>query len=212
MHTKVYPKTFLWLFAGLLITFLTGYFVGFNPNMLYNIANMWYILIILELFAVIYLSARITKMHYGTAILYYLLYCFITGLTFSSIFVVFQIQSIMFTFGVTALLFGAFAFLGYVTKIDLSKISTMLFMGLIGIILVSIVNIFLGNSTLDIILGCIGLILFVGYTAYDIQKIKYLQNTIDENKLPIYGALQLYLDFINIFMYLLRLFGRGSDS
>lgn len=107
---------------------------------------------------------------------------------------------------------STFPFLGYVTKIDLSKISTMLFMGLIGIILLSILNIFMGNSTLDIILGCIGLILFIGYTAYDMQKIKYLQNTIDENKLPIYGALQLYLDFINIFMYLLRLFGRGSDS
>lgn len=212
MDSKVYPKTFLWLFIGLLVTFATGYFVCLNPNMLYNVANMWFIFVLIEFFAVIYLSARIGKMKYTTAIIYYLIYSFVTGLTFSSIFVLFDLGSIMLTFGATALVFGIFAFIGYVTKINLGKISSMLFMGLIGIIVVSLINIFLGNSTLDILICCLGMIIFVGYTAYDMQKIKYLSDYIDEDKLPIYGALQLYLDFINIFMYLLRLFGRSNDS
>lgn len=211
MNKEIYPKMFLWLFIGLLVTFGTGFYVCQNANMLYNIANMWWLFVIIELFAVIYLSTRIQKMKYSTAVVYYLLYSFVTGLTFSSIFVVFNISSIILTFGVTAIIFALFAAIGYFTKIDLSKLGSMLFMALIGIILMSLVNLFMHNDTFDLIISCLGILIFVGYTAYDIQKVKHLSNYIDEQKLPIYGALQLYLDFINIFLYLLRIFGRSND-
>lgn len=208
---KIYPKVFMWLFVGLFITFGTGMFITTNPVMLYNVVNYYLIFILLELFFVIYLSARIQKMKYMTAMLYYLLYSFVTGITFSTLFAVFEISSIMYVFGITAFVFLIFAALGYFTKIDLSKISMILFMGLIAIIVMSLINVFVGNDTFDLIICIIGIVIFIGYIAYDMQKIRMLSNYISEDKLPIYGALQLYLDFINIFVYLLRIFGRRND-
>lgn len=208
---KIYPKVFMWLFVGLFITFGTGMFITTNPVMLYNVVNYYLIFILLELFFVIYLSARIQKMKYTTAMLYYLLYSFVTGITFSTLFAVFEISSIMYVFGITAFVFLIFAALGYFTKIDLSKISMILFMGLIAIIVMSLINVFVGNDTFDLIICIIGIVIFIGYIAYDMQKIRMLSNYIPEDKLPIYGALQLYLDFINIFVYLLRIFGRRND-
>ncbi len=208
---KVYSKVFMWLFVGLFITFGTGIFITTNPVMLYNVVNYYFIFIILELFFVIYLSARIQKMKYTTAMIYYLLYSFVTGITFSTLFAVFEISSIMYVFGITAFVFLVFAAIGYFTKIDLSKISMILFMGLIAIIIMSLVNMFMGNETFDLIICIIAIAVFIGYIAYDMQKIRMLSNYIPEDKFPIYGALQLYLDFINIFVYLLRIFGRRND-
>ena len=118
----------------------------------------------------------------------------------------------MFIFALTALLFGIFALLGYTTNTDLSKFSTIFLMGLIGIILATIINIFLNNSMLEIIISWVSIILFLGITAHDIQKIKSLSNVItDENAIAIIGALDLYLDFINIFIDLIKLFGKTRD-
>lgn len=213
MNQKIYAKTFLWLCLGLLITFATGFYVCSNENMIYNIfsTSAYWIIFIVELVLVIFLSARIQKMKYGTAIACYTLYSFVSGLTFASVFVLFDIASIILIFGVTAVLFAIFGAIGYFTKIDLSKISMILFMGLISIIVMTVINIFVGNSTFDIIICILGIAIFVGYIAYDMQKIKHLQNYIDENKLPIYGAFQLYLDFINLFLYLIRLLGNRKD-
>ena len=121
--------------------------------------------------------------------------------------------SIIFVFLVTALIFGLFALFGYVTNIDLTKIGTYFIIGLFGCIICSIVNIFLHNSTFDLLISIGFVILFIGMTAYDVQKIKYManNNVIPMENVPIYGALQLYLDFINIFIELLRLFGRRDD-
>lgn len=213
MNQKIYAKTFLWLCLGLLITFATGFYVCSNENMIYNIfsTSAYWIIFIVELVLVIFLSARIQKMKYGTAVACYTLYSFVSGLTFASVFVLFDIASIILIFGVTAVLFAIFGAIGYFTKIDLSKISMILFMGLISIIVMTVINIFVGNSTFDIIICILGIAIFVGYIAYDMQKIKHLQNYIDENKLPIYGAFQLYLDFINLFLYLIRLLGNRKD-
>jgi len=211
MTNMVYPKTFMWLFVGLAITFLTGFYVSINSNMLYNVVNNWYILILIEFGIVIYLGARITKMKYVTAMISYLLYSFVTGLTFAAIFVVFAISSIINIFAVAAVLFLIFAAIGYFAKIDLTKWGSMLLMALIGLIIMILVNLFLNNSTFDLVISCVGVLIFVIYTAYDIQKIKQLEEYIDEDKLPIYGAFQLYLDFINIFIYLLRIFGKARD-
>lgn len=209
--SDILKKVFGWMFIGLLVTFVTGYVVSINPNMFYSMINSYLLLAIIEIVLVIILSARIAKMNPLTARIMFILYSFVSGLTFSSIFVVYQMTSIMIVFLITALMFGMFSFVGYATKTDLTKIGTYLFIGLIAIIVSTIINIFIGNSMFEIIICSISILIFLGFTVYDIKKIKSLESVIDEDNLAIYGALQLYLDFINIFIDLLRLFGNSRD-
>jgi len=214
MENKLYPKVFMWMAVGLLVTFLTGFIVSTNENMLLSIfgGGKYFFFIIAELAVVIFLSARIHKMKATTARICFILYSFLTGLTFSSIFVVYELESIMLIFLVAAFLFGVFAIIGYKTNIDLSKLGTILIMLLLGIIVCTVVNIFLGNETFDIIICIVSIVVFLGFVAYDIQKIKRLENSMmEEDKIAIIGALELYLDFINIFLDLLRLFGNSRD-
>jgi len=210
---KIFSKIFFWMFIGLAITFGVGYYVALNENMLYNVFSSYYIfLIIAEIVVVIWLSARIRKMSPTTAKILFCLYSFITGLTFSSIFVVYRMTSIISVFGITALIFLIFALIGHFTKIDLSKLSVYLFMALIGIIICSIINMFVGSETFDLGITIVALIVFIIYVAYDIQLIKRnLYQISEEDNLAIYGALELYLDFINIFLRLLQLFGKSRD-
>ncbi len=210
---KIYSKVFLWMFLGLLVTFITGIYVSTNENILIFLFqnNGFIFAIIAELITVIFLTARIRKMSPTTARISFLLYSFLTGLTFSSIFLVYELSSILIIFLVAALLFGIFALIGNYTSIDLTKFGTFLIMMLFGIIICTLINIFLNNSTFDIIITIISLIVFLGYTAYDIQKVKLLEDEIEEDNLAIYGALQLYLDFINILLDLLNLFGKNRD-
>lgn len=210
-NNKVFGKVFMWMFIGLLITFLTGYVVSSNDNMLYNIfsGGTYFILIIIELVLVVYLSARIHKMQVTTARIVFILYSFVSGLTFGSIFIVFKMSSIMLIFLITAILFGIFALIGRFTKLDLTKAGTILLMMLFGIVICTFVNVFLKNDTLDLFVSYISIIIFLGFTAYDMQKIKMLSYEFDdEDKIAIIGALELYLDFINIFIDLLRIFGK----
>lgn len=213
MKNNLYSKMFMWMFVGLLITFLVGYYVSTNENMIYNIfaTKFYWVIYIAEIVTVIVLSARILKMSKNGAIFGFLLYSFLSGLTFSSIFLTFKMSSIIFIFLITALVFLIFALIGYFTKINLTKLGTILFMGLIGILIASIINIFLQSQTFDLILVIIGIIVFIGYIAYDINKVKRLEGQIDEDKLSIIGALELYLDFINLFIRLLQLFGKNKD-
>ena len=210
---KIFSKIFFWMFIGLAITFGVGYYVSLNENMLYNVFSKYYMFfIIAELVVVIWLSARINKMQPMTAKILFCIYSFITGLTFSSIFVVYEMMSIMLIFGITSLIFLIFALIGYYTNIDLTKLGVYLFMGLIGIIICSIINIFIGSYKFDLGITIVCLIIFIAYIAYDIQVIKKrLYHISNEDNLAIYGALQLYLDFINIFIRLLRLFGKSRD-
>lgn len=209
-NNRIFSKVFMWMFIGLLVTFLTGYIVSVNDTMIYNIFSKgtYFLLVILELVLVIVLSARIHKMQTTTARILFILYSFVTGLTFGSIFVVYNITSIMLVFIITSVLFGIFALIGNFTKLDLTKIGTILLMLLLGVVICTIVNMFLNNSMFDLVVSCISIVIFLGFVAYDIQKIKKLSLEIeDENKLAIIGALELYLDFINIFLDLLRIFG-----
>ena len=210
---NVFSKVFMWMFIGLAITFGIGYYVSINPNMLFNVFGSYYwLLVIAELVVVIWLSARIRKMKPTTAKLLFCAYSFLTGLTFSSIFVIYEISSIIYVFGITAVLFLIFALIGYFTKIDLTKIGVYLFMILFGVIICSIINIFVGSETFDLGITIVCLIVFIIYIAYDMQIIKRNLYLIpEEDNLSIYGALQLYLDFINIFLRLLQLFGRSRD-
>lgn len=213
MENKLLSKTFLWMFLGLLVTFATGYAVSSNPVMIENVfGGMFYIFIILELVLVLVLSARVMKMSPVGAKICFLLYSFVSGLTFSSIFIVYNLTSITSVFLISALVFGIMALIGYTTKVDLTKVGFYLMMALIGAIIVMIVNIFLNNPMVDTFISIVCLIIFIGITAYDVQKIKALESSgLPEDNLAIYGALDLYLDFINIFLHLLQFFGKSDD-
>lgn len=201
------------MFLGLLVTFATGYAVSSNPVMIENVfGGMFYIFIILELVLVLVLSARVMKMSPVGAKMWFLLYSFVSGLTFSSIFIVYNLTSITSVFLISALVFGIMALIGYTTKVDLTKVGFYLMMALIGAIIVMIVNIFLNNPMVDTFISIVCLIVFIGITAYDVQKIKALESSgLPEDNLAIYGALDLYLDFINIFLHLLQFFGKSDD-
>ncbi len=198
---------------GLLVTFATGYAVSNNTVMLENVfGGMYWVFIVLEFILVIVLSARVMKMSPVGAKICFLLYSFVSGLTFSSVFVVYNLTSVMTVFLVSALVFGVMALIGYTTQVDLSKLGFYLLMALLGAIIVMIVNAFLNNPVIYTIISIVCLIIFIGVTAYDVQKIKALETSgLPEDNLAIYGALDLYLDFINIFIHLLQLFGKSDD-
>lgn len=213
--STVMRKTFGWMAMCLLITALTA--MGFvNSGLFYHIASsgaMW-LLIIAELVLVFVLSARINKMSVATATIMLIVYSALNGVTLSFIFVVYSLGSIAKTFFITTGMFGVMALVGATTKRDLSKLGSILFMALIGLIIASLVNIFLRSSGLDWIISLIGVVLFTALTAYDVQRVKQLAAESDlyddtqVGRLSVISALSLYLDFINLFLYLLRFFGR----
>lgn len=213
LDNKVYSKMFTWLFVGLMITFVSGYCLSLNEVLLYNILTIGIIPIIVIEFAIaIIMGFRIGKMKPITTKICYILYSIATGITFSTIFLTYQMTSIMFIFLVTAVVFGICAILGYTTKLDLTKFSSILFITLLASLLVSLLNIFVFKSTqLEFWLSIILILVFLGYIAYDMKSVKYLMNSIGEEKAAVYGAFQLYLDFINIFIRLLQLFGKSDD-
>ena len=214
MKDNLISKTFLWMCFGLLITFITGYFVAHNEVMLENIYGGWgyWIFVIVELLLVIVLSARIMRMKPATAKVCFLLYSFVSGLTFASIFVYYAIDSIMIIFLVAAIIFAVMAIIGYTTNVDLTRIGTYLFFALVAVLVVALINIFIGSSMLAMIISIVCVLIFIGITAYNVQKIKALENSgLPKENLAIYGALDLYLDFINLFIHLLSIFGKSRD-
>ena len=217
MVSKVMRKTFGWMTMCLLITALTAMGVV-NSGLFYQIASsgaMW-LLIIAELVLVFVLTARINKMSVATATIMLIAYSALNGVTLSFIFVVYSPGSIAKTFFITTGMFGVMALVGATTKRDLSKMGSILFMALIGLIIASLVNIFLHSSGLDWIISLIGVVLFTALTAYDVQRVKRLATESDlyddtqVGRLAVISALSLYLDFINLFLYLLRFFGRND--
>lgn len=209
---NVFKKVYMWMFIGLLLTFATGYFVSINENMAYKVYNLYWVLAIIEIILVIVLSARIGKMNITTSRIMFLTYSFVSGLTFSSVFIAYDMRSIIIVFLISSLLFLIFAILGYITKLDLTSVGTFLLMALIGIVICSIINIFVGNGTFEIVICSISILIFLGFTAYDVNKIKQLRDIYpDEDSLAIVGALELYLDFINIFLDLLRIVANNRD-
>ncbi len=209
---ELYPKVFTWLFVGLLVTFLTGYCLSINEEMVYNLVSTvpYWLLIVIELGVAIFFSVRINKMSKITASICYLIYSFITGITFSTIFIVYNLSSIMFVFLVTAITFLIFAIIGYTTKKDVSGWGSFLMMALLAVIVTSIVNIFIKSSTMDLIITLISVVIFLGYVIYDMKNVERLA-LVNSEAGPIYGAFQLYLDFINIFVDLLKLLGNSDN-
>ena len=209
-------KVYVWMTLALVLTGVTAYGVASSPGvreaLLTNPILFWG-LVIAEFALVIGISAAINKLSLTTATLMFVLYSVINGATLSSIFLVYTTSSIATVFFITAGTFAVMALIGYTTKKDLTSMGEILFMALIGIIIATIVNIFVKSSGLEMIVSYLGVLIFVGLTAYDSQKIKnMLQMAPDAGegaqKLALLGALTLYLDFINLFIYLLRIFGR----
>ena len=212
-------KVYVWMALALAITGVTAFGVANSPNIMiaiYSNRAVFWGLIIAELALAFVVSGMINRLSLTTATLLFTLYSVLNGVVLSSIFVIYSGTSIAKVFFITAGTFAAMAVYGYTTKRDLSTMGRLMFMGLIGLIIASIVNLFIKSSGLDLILSYIGVIVFVGLTAWDTQKIKQMlamQEDIDEGaqKIALVGALSLYLDFINLFLYLLRIFGGSRD-
>lgn len=212
-------KVYVWMTMALVITGITAYGVASSPGLMMtlfqNSAIIWG-LIIAEFALVVAISAAIKKLSLTTATFLFILYSVINGATLSLIFAVYTRTSIAQVFFITAGTFGVMSLYGYFTKKDLTSIGKLLLMALIGLIIATLVNAFLVKSSgFDLILSYIGVLIFVGLTAWDTQKIKRMlamQSDMGEGaqKVALLGALSLYLDFINLFLYLLRIFGNRN--
>ena len=209
-------SVYIWLALALAVTGLTAMTIATQPQIVYAIfANraIFWMLILAELGMVIYLSARIMSMSFATAGIVFVVYALLNGVTLSSLFMAYTAESIAQTFFVTAGTFGAMAVIGFLVKRDLSAIGRFFYMALIGLIIATVANAFFHNSGLAMICNYAGVVIFSGLTAYDTQKIKNMLvqfgDRRDETvmKLALLGSLSLYLDFINLFLYLLRFLG-----
>jgi FtsH-binding integral membrane protein len=209
-------KVYVWMTLALVITGVTAYGVATSPGLMMAIATnklLFWGLIIAEFGLVVAISAAINKLSLTTATLLFVLYSVINGATLSFIFAIYTMSSIASVFFITAGTFAVMAVIGYTTKKDLTSMGKILFMALIGIIIATVVNIFLKSTGLQMIVSYLGVLIFVGLTAYDSQKIKQMLLMAPDagegaQKIALLGALSLYLDFVNLFIYLLRIFGR----
>lgn len=209
-------KVYVWMTLALVITGFTAYGVATSPGILqaiYTNQILFWGLIIAEFALVFGVSAAINRLSLTTATLMFILYSVINGALLSYIFLAYTASSVATVFFITAGTFAAMAVIGYTTKTDLSSMGKILFMALIGLLIATLVNIFVKSSGLTLILSYVGVLIFVGLTAWDSQKIKQMLLQAPDagegaQKLALLGALTLYLDFINLFIYLLRIFGK----
>ncbi|WNJ21034.1 Bax inhibitor-1/YccA family protein [Pontibacter sp. G13] len=203
---------------GLLITALSAYFVATNQALMtfFYSGITRYVVMFAPLIFVIVLASRIHKMSFTNASLTFAAYSLVNGISLAFIFWMFEMSGIVQTFAVTAGTFGAMALIGWTSKMDLSRIGSVLWMALIGLIIASVVNVFLGSPMMDFIISGAGVLIFSGLTAWDVQKLLRIGAHADPEsdstrKVALMGALTLYLDFINLFLFLLRFFGGGRD-
>ena len=213
-QAQLIRKVYTWMFAALLITAGVAYRVSTSEQllgMIFSSKLSFYGLIIAQVGIVWYLSSRIQALTLLTATILFAAYSILMGVTMSAIFVVYTQASISSTFLITAMTFGVMSLYGYTTKKDLTSWGGILLMAVVGLIIASVVNIFLASSMFEFIISCVGVLIFVGLTAYDTQKIKALLENHQDNeegqKIALLGSLTLYLDFINLFLFLLRLLG-----
>lgn len=215
-ENKIYGKTFFWMFLGLLGSGIIAWYT-YSSGLFLNIimGNSYNILLIIELVVVLAFSLLFRKLPPTIVGILYFVYAMINGITLSTTFAIFDLHSIVYLFIISALVFGAFALIGFFTKKDLSSWSPYITVFLIAGILISLINVFiLKNPTFDLIIDWLMLALFCGVTIYDINKIKMLQQVpdINQEKIHIYCAMELYLDFINIFLRILSIFGKRNDN
>ena len=210
-------RTFGWMFVGLMVTFALAAAMAYTRAVWYLavIPGIPMILLIAEVAVVLILSSGIQKRSVGATRMLFMLYAVINGLVFSFYFVVYDAANLIFIFGITALFFGAFALYGRFTKADLSRLRPLLLGGLIFLVIAGLLTLFINFTTMERVICMVGIVVFLCFTAYDTQKIKanyeyFYGNDEILQKASIFSALQLYLDFINLFLYLLRFLGRNS--
>lgn len=212
-------KVYTWMALALAITGFTAYYVASSPAIMQAIFSnriLFWGLLIGELALVWIVSASINRLSLTTATAMFILYSVLNGVTLSFIFLTYTMTSITTVFFITAGTFAAMSLYGYFTKTDLSKMGQIMIMALIGLIIATIVNLFVKSSGLTMILSYIGVLIFVGLTAWDTQKIKQMLQMASDTgeaaqKIALMGALSIYLDFINLFLYLLRIFGSSRN-
>lgn len=214
--SKFFTKVYLWMFVGLLISFGVAYYTSESVNMIYFVLRNYTWIILAELLVVVIFSFLRSKVSPVVAAILFVFYAALSGLTLSSIFIVYEIGGIGMVFLSAALMFGLLAAYGFMTKNDLSSMGKVLLFALIAILIMSLINLFVYNSTFGVIISVVSVVVFLGLTAWDMQNLKaiynyYASSQNELNKASIYGALDLYLDFINIFLQLLSLFGRRKD-
>ena len=210
-------RTYGWMFVGLMITFVLAAALAYTGAVisLFSIPYLPMVLLIAELAVVLILSAGIQKRSVGVTRALFALYSVINGMVFSVYFVLYDVANLIFIFGLTALFFGAFALYGRFAKADLSRLRPLLVGGLIFLVIAGLLTMFINFTALERIVCMVGIVVFLCFTAYDNQKIKanyeyFYGDEVMLQKASIYSALQLYLDFINLFLYLLRFLGRNS--
>ena len=214
-QNKIFGKTFFWMFLGLLGTAIISaytYYSGLCFNLISD--GYWGGILVLELLVVILFSLFFRKLSPVAVGILYFAYSMINGITLSTIFAIFELNSIIYLFIISSLIFAVLGFIGYKTNKDLSKFGTYLMVFLIAGLILSIINLFFVKSTgFDLLLDWVILLVFFGVTVYDINKIKELQvdPSLNSDKIHIYCAMQLYLDFINIFIRILSIFGKRRD-
>jgi uncharacterized protein len=212
---------FSWMFIALAITAVTAWYVASTPAILQlmitetGLSIFGWVVMLAPIGFVLLMSFRFQKLSALSLSLLFLVYSVIVGLSLSFIFLVYTMGSIATTFGVTSLTFGIMAIAGYTTKTDLTKFGSILMMALVGIIVATLVNFFLKSESMQYLISFIGVLVFTGLTAYDVQKLKKIGNEMtagqeSTRKYAIMGALSLYLDFINLFLFLLRFLGRRN--
>ena len=212
-------QVYFWMAMGLGLTGLVAAWMALNPSIVVGLARnfgLFLLLVLVQIGLVVWLSSQILQLSLITATIGFSIYATINGILFSSIFLVYTSASIASTFFVTAGTFGAVSFYGFVTKRDLTSVGSFMFMALIGLILASVVNWFFKSPALYWIITYAGIAIFIGLTAYDTQKLKMIHQQGFESgdilkKMALLGALTLYLDFINLFLLLLRIMGRRRN-
>ncbi len=207
-------KTFLWMFMGVLATAIIAVFTystGLAETFVMD--GTFALICIAEIVVVLVFSLLFRKLPAAVVTLLFFAYAMITGVTLSTIFYIYEVNSIIMALFASAIAFGSLAYLGYRTDRDISSLGTICMVGLILGLILSVINIFLGNAMLDIVLDWVILAIFLGFTAYDMNKIKQvlMSGEFDAEKVSVYGAMELYLDFINIFLRILSLFGNRRD-
>lgn len=213
--SALFRKTYLWMTFALLITAISALLVVKSPalqSFIFSNSFAVWGLLIAEVVLVMALVARINRLSLSSAALMFILYSVLNGLTLSVIFFVYDIATIAQTFFITAGTFAGISLYGFITKTDLSKFGSILVMALWGLIIATVVNLFFASSVLSMVISYVGVIVFVGLTAWDTQKLKtmYMESEgMNESsmKVALLGALTLYLDFVNLFLYILRIFG-----
>lgn len=220
MSKTFLSSVFSWMFAALAITAIVAYYFGNSAALLSNLINvevgglttLGYVVMFAPFAFVLLISFGFNRLSYPTLLFLFLIYSAVMGMSLSFIFLMYTSGSIFSTFIAASGMFGVMSVVGYTTKTDLTKFGSIMMMGLVGIIIASVINFFMQSDTMDYVISFIGVLVFTGLTAYDVQKLKNIGAGVEmgnstTSKLVIMGALNLYLDFINLFLMLLRLFG-----